>query len=294
MNAHIWYALGAYAIWGAFPIYWKWLQHIPAMQLLNHRIVWSFVLLFVLLFVRKKWQEFKINCRNTEQLKLLTLAAILLSINWMTYVWAVNAGYIVETSLGYFINPLVSVFLGVLFLGEQLRRLQWIAIGIAATGVLYLAIKAGSFPWIALTLAFSFGFYGFLKKKTSVGAIQSLTIESAILFIPALLYLIWCQAEGTGGFMQYGWQSDLLMIGAGIVTTIPLLLFSEASKHIPLNVIGMLQYTAPTLQLLIGVVIFKEDFSLHKLIGFSFVWVALAIFVFESIRHHRQQRLAKL
>lgn len=284
MNAHIWYALGAYAIWGAFPIYWKWLQHIPAMQLLNHRIVWSFVLLFVLLFVRKKWQEFKTNCRNTEQLKLLTLAAILLSINWMTYVWAVNAGYIVETSLGYFINPLVSVFLGVLFLGEQLRRLQWIAIGIAATGVLYLAIKAGSFPWIALTLAFSFGFYGFLKKKTSVGAIQSLTIESAILFIPALLYLIWCQTEGTGGFMQHGWQSDLLMIGAGIVTTIPLLLFSEASKHIPLNVIGMLQYTAPTLQLLIGVVIFKEDFSLHKLIGFSFVWLALAIFVFESIR----------
>lgn len=289
MNTHIGYALGAYMIWGAFPLYWKWLQHIPALQLLSHRIVWSFVLLFFLLFLRRKWKEFRQNCHDTKQIKLLAIAALLLSINWLTYVWAVNAGYIVETSLGYFINPLVSVFLGVVFLGERLKRLQWVAIALAGIGVLYLTLKTGSFPWIALTLAFSFGFYGFLKKKTTVGSIQSITFESGILLLPALAYLLYSETQGTAGFLHHDLHTDLLIIGAGIVTTIPLLLFAEATKHIPLNIIGMLQYSAPTLQLLIGVWVFHEDFGMHKAIGFGFVWAGLLLFILESVRTHKKR-----
>lgn len=289
MNTHIGYALGAYIIWGAFPLYWKWLQHVPALQLLSHRIVWSFVLLFILLFLRHKWKEFKQNCHDTKQIQLLAVAALLLSINWLTYVWGVNAGYIVETSLGYFINPLVSVFLGVIFLGERLKRLQWVAIALAGVGVLYLTLKTGSFPWIALTLAFSFGFYGFLKKKTTVGSIQSITFESGILLIPALVYLLYSEAQGTAGFLHHDLNTDLLIIGAGIVTTVPLLLFAEATKHIPLNIIGMLQYSAPTIQLLIGVWVFHEDFGLHKAIGFGFVWAGLLLFIIEGLRTHKKR-----
>jgi chloramphenicol-sensitive protein RarD len=198
------------------------------------------------------------------------------------YVWAVNAKYIVETSLGYFINPLISVALGVIFFKERLRIAQWIPVGIAAIGVGYLTYVYGRLPYIALSLAFSFGLYGMVKKLSPLGALYGLTIETGILFIPALGYLLFAEFSGAGKFLHTGLSSDLLMIGAGVVTTIPLLLFASAARSIPLWVVGLLQYIAPTIQFMLGVFVYKEPFSHEQLIGFGIVWFALAIFLIEN------------
>jgi chloramphenicol-sensitive protein RarD len=198
------------------------------------------------------------------------------------YVWAVNAGYIVETSLGYFINPLLSVLMGVIFFKERLRLAQWIPVFLAALGVAYLTFIYGRLPFIALTLAFSFGLYGLVKKLSPLGSLYGLTIETGILFIPALGYLLFMQAANTAAFLHTGITSDLLMIGAGLVTTVPLLMFASAARSIPLWVVGLLQYIAPTLQFIIGIFIYKEAFSYHQLIGFALVWTALIVFLVEN------------
>src|SRR5512139_2387334 len=190
MKKGVWLGIGAYAAWGLFPIYWKWLHAVPALQLLAHRIVWSFLLLTGVLLVLRQWRAFRAEALHRRTLGIYLIAGLLLSINWGTYVWAVTAGYIVETSLGYFINPLLNVLLGVIILHERLRRAQWFAVGLAAAGVIYLAFAYGSLPWIALTLAFSFGLYGLVKKLAPLGALHGLTLETAILFVPMLLYLI--------------------------------------------------------------------------------------------------------
>jgi chloramphenicol-sensitive protein RarD len=206
----------------------------------------------------------------------------LIGINWLTYVWAVNAGFIVETSLGYFINPLVSVLMGVIILKEQIRPWQWAAIGLAASGVLYLTFSYGSLPWIALTLAFSFGFYGLVKKTAPLNSLQGVTLETGILFLPSIGWLIISEFQGDGTFLNTGWQADLLMVGAGLVTTIPLLMFASAAKMIPLSMVGILQYIAPTIQFLIGVLVYHEPFTSARVIGFSIVWLALIIFGVEG------------
>jgi chloramphenicol-sensitive protein RarD len=211
----------------------------------------------------------------------------LLTINWLVYVWGVNSGFIVETSLGYFINPLVSVMLGVFFLHERLRITQWIPIVIAALGVAYLTYAYGHLPWIALTLAFTFGFYGLVKKLAPLGAMYGLTLETGIVFPIALVYLVVVGLRGSGAFLQDGPLTTLLLIGAGPVTTIPLLLFASAAKELPLTIIGLLQYIAPTLQFLIGVFIYKEPFSRSLLIGFMIIWMALIIFWVENYLSHR-------
>jgi chloramphenicol-sensitive protein RarD len=287
----VWLGIGAYAAWGLFPIYWKWLHQVPAMQLLAHRIVWSFLLLAVVLAVVRQWRAFRAEAMNWHTIRIYFVAALLLSINWFTYVWAVNAGYIVETSLGYFINPLLSVLLGVFILHEHLRRVQWIAVGLAAAGVIYLTLAYGSPPWIALILAFSFGLYGFVKKTAPLGALHGLTLETGILFVPMLLYLIFAEINGQGVFLHTDSVSTLLMIGAGIVTVVPLLMFASAVRSIPLSLIGILQYIAPTLQFLIGVLIFKEPFTPTQLVGFGLVWLALIVFTAESFWTRRQAAL---
>jgi chloramphenicol-sensitive protein RarD len=280
------YGLGAYALWGFFPIYWKWLHQVPALQLLSHRIGWSFLLLMLVVFVTSQWQDFRSGL-NGRTLRIYFIAAILIGINWLTYVWAVNAGFIVETSLGYFINPLLSMLMGVIFLRERLRLSQWIPVTLAAIGVIYLTFVYGRLPWIALLLAFSFGFYGLVKKIAPLGSLFGLTLETGILFLPAVVYLIFEEVNGTGAFVHEGAVATSLLIGAGVVTTIPLLMFASAARRIPLTMIGILQYIAPTIQFLLGVLVYKEAFDKAHFIGFGIVWVALIIFWIENYFAHR-------
>jgi chloramphenicol-sensitive protein RarD len=281
MNKGIWYALGAYVFWGLFPIYWKWLQDIPALQVIGHRVSWSFIFLMVVILTTKQWAKLRLAL-TWRVLGIYLIAGLLLSANWLIYVWGVNSGHIVETSLGYFINPLFSVLLAMIFLKERLRPAQWFPLGLAAFGVFYLTKAYGSLPWIALSLAFTFGFYGLVKKLSPLGSLYGLTLETGLVFLPALGYLVFIEASGQGAFGHNGILSDLLMAGAGVVTTIPLLMFASAARRIPLTMVGILQYIAPTLQFLLGVLIYKEPFTSAKLIGFSMVWIALIVFWVEG------------
>ena len=291
MNKGIWYAIGAYLTWGVFPIYWKWLETVPAIQIISHRIIWSFVLLAIVVFVTRQWKAFRSAALSPRVVLIYLASGILLSINWFTYVWAVNAGFVVETSLGYFINPLLSVLLGVFFLREKLRPWQWAPIGLAAIGVTYVAISYGQFPWIALTLAFSFGIYGLIKKAAPLGSLYGLTLETGLLFLPAVGFLIVMEMRGGGAFLRSGPVPDLLMVGAGVVTTIPLLMFASAAQRIPLSTVGVLQYITPTMQFLLGVLLYHEPFNQSHLIGFCIVWVALIFFWLEGFLASRKRRL---
>jgi chloramphenicol-sensitive protein RarD len=282
MNKGILNAIVVYVLWGFFPIYWKFLHDVPALQVIGHRIGWSFVLLLVYILLTRQWADFRSVAFGWKTMGIYSVAAILLSFNWLIYVWGVNAGFIVETSLGYFINPLLSILLGVIFLRERLRSIQWIPVGLAALGVGYLTFVYGRLPWIALSLAFTFGFYGFVKKLSPLGSLYGLTLETGIVFPAALLYLASVEFSGSGAFLHNGMLVDIFLVGAGLVTTIPLLLFASAAKQIPLTLVGLLQYIAPTLQFLIGVLLYKEPFDTSHLIGFGFVWVALIIFAVES------------
>jgi len=282
MKKGIWYAVGAYVFWGLFPVYWKVLGGIPALQLLGHRIIWSYLLLIVVILIARQWKQFRASL-NRRVLVIYSVAAVLIAINWLTYVWAIGAGFIVETSLGYFINPLLSVLLGVIFLRERLRPLQWVPIGLAAAGVLYLTFAYGSLPWIALTLAISFSIYGLVKKTAPLGSFHGLTLETAILFVPALVFLIYSEFAGTGAFMHSPAYVNLMLFGAGAVTVIPLLLFASAARRIPLTSIGVLQYINPTMQFLLGTLVYKEPFNQHRLIGFAIVWAALILYGAEGL-----------
>jgi chloramphenicol-sensitive protein RarD len=282
MNKGIWYGIGAYVLWGFFPIYWKFLHNVPALQVIGHRIAWSFIMLMIFVLLTRQWAEFRSVSFNWKTIGIYSVAAVLLSINWLIYIWGVNSGFIIETSLGYFINPLLSVLLGVVFLRERLRPMQWLPVGLAAIGVAYLTYVYGRLPWIALSLALTFGFYGFVKKLSPLGSLYGLTLETGIVFPFALVYLVYVGLTGTGAFRHEGTLTDILLIGAGLVTTIPLLMFASAAKLIPLSIVGLLQYIAPTIQFLIGVFIYKEPFDTAHLIGFSIVWLALIIFALES------------
>jgi len=290
MNKGIWYGIGAYVTWGLFPIYWKWLHHVPAVQLISHRVLWSFLLLFVFILVSRQWNVFRTAALKLRVQRIYLVAAVLIGINWLVYIWAVNAGFIVEASLGYYINPLLNVLMGVVFLRERLRPLQWIPLGLAAVGVLYLTFAYGSLPWIALTLAFSFGAYGLVKKTAPLGSLYGLTLETGLLFLPALLYLVYSEMTGQGAFLHTGATSDVLLMGAGLMTTIPLLMFASAARRIPLSLVGILQYIAPTLQFLLGVLVYGEPFTHTQFIGFSIVWVALILFGAEGFFVHRAER----
>lgn len=285
MNKGILSGIAAYAMWGFFPIYWKLLHDVPALQLLGHRIGWSFGLLLLYILVTKQWDDFRTLASHRKTLGIYAIAGVLLSLNWLIYVWGVNAGFIIETSLGYFINPLLSVLFGVIFLRERLRPTQWIPVVVAAIGVIYLTVTYGRLPWIALSLAVSFGLYGLVKKLSPLGSVYGLTLETGIVFPIAIVYLAAVQVGGTGAFLHDGLTVDLLLIGAGVVTTIPLLMFASAAKQIPLNMIGILQYFAPTIQFLIGLFVYKEPFDTTRLIGFGIVWFALIIFWIENLTH---------
>lgn len=282
MNRGIWSAVGAYAAWGLIPVYFKWLGHVPALQVIGHRILWSCLMLCLVLLVTRQWRSFLKKALQARVIGVYLAAALLISTNWLIFVWAVNAGFIVETSLGYFINPLISVLLGVVLLGERLRPWQWLPIGLATLGVLYLAFALGSLPWISLTLACSFAIYGLIKKTSPLGPLHGLTLETGLLMLPAVIYLVYLDGTGEGAFLHTGASFDVLLVGAGLVTAVPLLLFASAAQRIPLALLGVLQYIAPTLQFLLGVLVYKEAFTHTQLIGYGLVWVALFIFGIEG------------
>jgi chloramphenicol-sensitive protein RarD len=290
MKKGVLYGIGAYLLWGIFPVYWKLLEAVPAIQIISHRIIWSFVLLALILFITRQWRSFRSAALSRKVVLIYLVSAILLSINWLTYIWAINAGFVLETSLGYFINPLLSVLLGVLFVREKLRPLQWLPIGLAAIGVIYVAISYGQFPWIALTLAISFGLYGLVKKVAPLGSLFGLTLETGLLFLPAVAFLVILEWQGQGAFLHVPAVSNLLMIGAGLVTTVPLLLFASAAQRIPLSTLGILQYINPTIAFLLGLFLFHEPFNLSLLIGFSIVWLALIIYWGENFLASRKAR----
>jgi chloramphenicol-sensitive protein RarD len=288
MNRGLIFAVGAYVLWGALPVYWKALQTVPATQIVGHRMIWSLFFVGGLLIFRHRWAQFYQTIKSKKIILIYFVAGSILACNWLTYVWGVTAGYIVETSLGYFINPLVNVLLGVLFLKEKLRLGQWSAIGVAAVGVLYLTVQYGALPWIALVLALSFGIYSLVKKTAPLNALDGLSLETALLFLPAFIYLLYQDNLGVGAFWHAGMATTILLALTGVATALPLLLFSAAVREIPLTTIGVLQYIAPTLQFLLGVFVYGEEFNQARLIGFSCIWLALLIYTIEGAVERRK------
>jgi chloramphenicol-sensitive protein RarD len=255
---------------------------IPALEVVSHRILWSCVVLIGLVLASPHGTGFRTAISSPRTVAIYAAAAVVIGVNWFIYIWAVSAGFIVQTALGYFISPLVSVLMAVVILRERLRPRQWLAIALAAAGVLYLTIYYGAPPWIALALASSFSTYGLLKKTAPLGPLHGLALETSILFLPALALLIVEDHAGRGSFVHAGPMLTVLMIGAGPVTTLPLLLFAAAAKRTPLSMMGMLQYISPTVQFLLGVLLYGEPFSRGQLVGFGLVWAALIVFGVEG------------
>jgi chloramphenicol-sensitive protein RarD len=276
-------------MWGLFPLYWPLLKPATAVEILAHRVFWSGVVMMLLIAVLGRGPHLRRVLTDRRAFGILVLAAGVIAVNWGAYIWGVNNGHVVETSLGYFINPLVTVLMGVVILGERLRRLQWVALGIAAVAVLGLTVEYGRPPWVALALAFSFAFYGLAKKKANVGAVESLTVETLVLAPLAAGYIWWLSSQGTSTFGSEGaWHAALLM-ATGVVTAIPLICFGAAATRISLTTIGLLQYLAPTIQFALGVLLFREDMPAMRWVGFMLVWTALVIFTYEAITHRRRQ-----
>jgi len=290
MDGGILSAIGAYTLWGILPIYWKSVQTVPALEVICHRTVWTFSFVVLLLIWRRRWRWLEQAIRSRVTLVTFLGSASMLALNWLVYIWAVDAGHIVDASLGYFINPLISVLLGVLFLGERLRFGQWMAIGLALGGVVFLALGYGAFPWIALTLAITFGLYGLLRKTAPLGTIEGLSLETVFLSAPALAYLIYVEIAGTASFGHSGTVTNTLLALTGVVTALPLLLFAYAARRVTLATVGILQYIAPTLQLLVGVLAYGETFTETRMVGFGAVWIALLIYALEGVLEGKRRR----
>ena len=291
MNKGILAGLSAFFLWGILPVYWKALKLVPSMEILCHRILWSLVFLMIVIHFRHQKSWYSTMKANPKHGLIYLASSFLISVNWFIYIWSVNAGYIVESSLGYFINPLVNVVLGVVFLRESLRRGQWVAVGLAAIGVIWMTWQYGQVPWIALTLAFSFGSYGLIRKMGPLHALNGLAIETTILLPPVLSYLVFLEVTGRGSFLNGNFSTIMLLLGAGLVTAIPLVLFATAVKLVQLSTVGIMQYLAPTLQLLVGVLIYHEDFSPARFQGFLIIWIALIIYSADSLVAHRSKRI---
>jgi chloramphenicol-sensitive protein RarD len=293
MKTGMLYAAGAFLSWGLFPLYFHAIKDVPASEILAHRMVWSLVFLMLVLLARRQWKWLPEVLRQPRVVGSFLASAFLLSANWFVYIWAVNNGHVVDASLGYFINPLVNVLLGMLVLKERLRRGQWIAISVAATGVAWLTWQAGQVPYIALVLALSFGAYGLLRKTAALAALEGLSFETLILFPLAVAYLGWLVHGGQSVFFNTESASTRwLLAAAGPTTAIPLLLFAAGARRIPMSVLGMLQYMSPSLQMLLGVWVFHEAFSANRLVGFLFIWSALAIYMLEGWLSSRRQPAA--
>jgi chloramphenicol-sensitive protein RarD len=272
------YASLAYTLWGVLPLYWKVIDNIPSMEILAHRIFWAFIFVGAILIRNNQWKEAIVVIKNRRNLLLITLAAITITINWGSYIWAVNSGHIVESSLGYYMNPLIVVFFGVVFLKEKLTPSQTAALILAAIGVIILTVNYGKVPWISIILAVSFALYGLLKKLTNVSSMVSLALETAIITPFTLIYIASRQMSGTGALGNVTVGQTILLICAGAVTAVPLLLFAKGAKRIPLATLGFTQYISPTISLIMGIFLFHEKFTIVHLISFGFIWFSLLIY----------------
>ncbi|GLZ15159.1 protein RarD [Actinomadura sp. NBRC 104425] len=282
--------VAAYALWGLFPLYWPLLKPAGSMEILAHRIMWSLVAVLVMCAVLRHWGW--VRAVGGRRLALLTVAAVVISANWGTYIYAVNTGHTIEASLGYFINPLISILLGVVVFRERLRAGQWAAVGLGAAAVAVLTADYGRLPWIALVLACSFGTYGLVKKFANMPSVESLAVETAVMFVPALVLALALEADGSAAFGRHGAGNMALLAGAGVVTAIPLLLFNSAATRIPMSTVGMLQYLAPVLQFLIGLLVQHEQMPASRWIGFLLVWAALIVLTADGMSAGRRARRA--
>ncbi|WKE65578.1 EamA family transporter RarD [Gallaecimonas kandeliae] len=282
------YAVAAYTMWGIAPAYFKLIQQVPATEILTHRVIWSCLLLAVLLLVLGKWGAVRQVLKERRQWQTLMLTACFIATNWGLFIWAINSDHMLDASLGYYINPLVNVALGMLFLGERLRRLQWLALGLAAGGVAIQLIAFGSLPWIALVLAVSFGLYGLFRKKVPVDPIAGLFVETVLLLPAALLYLNLLDSP-TAHLTANPWQLNGLLVAAGLVTTVPLLCFIAAARSLPLSVLGFFQYIGPSLTFLMAVFLYGEAFDASKMLTFGFIWGALLLFILDAVRQARRR-----
>jgi chloramphenicol-sensitive protein RarD len=282
------YGLAAYLLWGVFPLYFPLLEPAGAAEVLAHRILWSAVLMFAAVPILGRWRDVRRVLADPRLRLLLCCSSVLITLNWGTFIYAVNNGHVVESSLGYFINPLVSVLAGVLLLGERLRPLQWVAVGLASAAVVGLTIEYGRPPWIALVLAFSFAGYGLVRKKANVGTIEGLTVETGVMAPVALAYIVVLMATGgSHAGLHFPWHLLLLMT-SGVVTAAPLLLYGAAVTRAPLSALGILFYVNPTIQFLVGVLVVGESMPPARLAGFAVIWLALAVFTIDSIRERRR------
>ena len=269
------YGVSAYVLWGLLPLYWKIVEEAGAYEILAHRGIWSLILCLLLLTIRKQLKSALSMVWKRRTISLLLLASLVLTINWGVYIWSVTVNRVVEAALGYYITPLINVMFGVLLLKEKLRRLQWVAVGLAAVGVAVLTVGYGALPWIALVLSLSWGSYSLIKKTLNLGALETLTVETFFAFFPNLIYLLMIESQGRATFGDQ-WGVSLLLAGAGIATVGPLLLFNGSTTRLPLSTVGMLQYITPTIMLVIGAFINHEDLQRTKVLGFAFIWAALA------------------
>jgi chloramphenicol-sensitive protein RarD len=282
------YAASAFFIWGISPIYWKALRAVPALEIILHRMVWSFFFLVPLILVMRRWTDFIDVLKNYRTLLMLLFTALIIGANWLLYIWAVNNDNLLQASLGYYINPLVNVVLGMVFLKERLRPPQILAVLLAAAGVLYLTIYYGEFPWIALALAVSFGLYGLIRKIAPVGSLAGLTVETLLLSIPALVYLLYIDNQGVGTIFRVSLKLDLLLMGCALATAIPLLFFTLGARRLYLTTVGLLQYIAPSCMFLLAVFLFREPLVKAQVVTFIFIWTALAIYSTDSVRYYRR------
>ncbi len=284
------YAASAFLIWGLSPVYWKALDAVPALEIIMHRVVWSFLLLMGLILLQRRQNEFLAVLKNGRMLLTLMFTAIIVSANWLLYIWAVNNNYLIEASLGYYINPLVNVVLGLVFLQERLRKPQILAVLLAAGGVMYLTISYGRFPWISLTLAVSFGFYGLIRKVAPVGALVGLAVETMLLSPPAVIYLIYLNSQGADTILRVSLKLDLLLIGCAPLTAAPLLFFTLGAKRLYLSTLGLMQYIGPSGMFLLALFYYNEPFSTAQVWTFAMIWAALGIYSTDSVIYYRRER----
>ena len=286
--------IAAYGLWGLVPLFWPLLEPAGAVEIVAHRMVWSLVLVTAALLVLRRWSWVGVLLRQPRSLALAFAAAAAITVNWGVYIWGVNTGHVVETSLGYFINPLVTIAMGVLLLKERLRPWQWVAVGTAVVAVVVLTFGFGRPPWISLCLAFSFGSYGLVKKKIGLSGVESLAAETAVQFLPALGYLVWLGTRGEGTFTSHGAGHAALLAASGLVTAVPLVCFGAAAIRVPLSTLGLLQYLTPTAQFLLGVLYFHEEMPAERWAGFALVWLALTVLTWDALRTARRTRAEAL
>lgn len=283
---------GAFCMWGLLPVYWKALEGVPPLEIICHRIVWSVAFTALFLTFGRRWGEVRAVFANRRSMLILFASGIIIGLNWWLYVWAVNNNHVVDASLGYYINPLVNALLGLLFLGERLNRLKGAALALAALGVAVSIFAHGSLPWIALTLAFSFGVYGLARKTVGVPSLPGLFFETTLLALPGGAWLVWLAVQGTGALGHGGAAVDMLLVGAGLVTSLPLLLFAFSARRITLTTVGVLQYVGPTLMFLLGVFVYDEPFDVETLVTFLLIWAGVAVYMWDGILSMRRSRRA--